>query len=110
MYLLGTRSDRRGRHLYSWQMGREAEVATRLSGERGGGRIRIVPNEQGAALALHRFDVDTHEAARGLPRRAVTGATAQPATQCGGGDVKEPGGGVRMPEKRRQGRDRVIEP
>jgi hypothetical protein len=57
-------------------MGREAEVATALPGERGVGRVGIVPDEEGAALALHRFNIDAHQSARGLPGRTVTGPTA----------------------------------
>jgi hypothetical protein len=88
----------------SWK----AELATTVLGGRGGRRVGIVPDENGAALPLHRFDVDAHQAARGLPRSAVIGATAEAATQRGCGDVEQARRGVRMAEKRSQGGDVVV--
>jgi len=91
-------------------MSREAEVAATLSGGRWGWRVGIVPDEESAALPLHRFDVDAHQAARGLPRSAVAGTMAEATTQCGCGNVEQARGGMRMPEKRSQGGNVVVQP
>ena len=96
LYLLGARRDCCGWGLEWRHVSWEAEVAAGLWGGRGGGRVGIVSDEEGAALAFHGFDIDAHQAVGGLPGGAVAGATAQAAAQCGCGDVEEPGSGVRM--------------